>query len=152
MRIAIACVLLLGCGGKKEERHRDKIDMDEIQTESAVEWAQKQLPELDAKLASTDPGAASSICAVLKPDMKRIEKADPDLFKTVTTRCTHDLPLRELAVAIDKAQAARAADTSPSGFIPECSRVTVDIAGLDKQGLATEAAALVTRGRTVCPK
>jgi hypothetical protein len=149
MRIALMLVLVLGCG-KDEKKHSDHESMDDMVAEASVDWARKQLPEIDKKLASTDPGSASSVCAVIKPDMKKIEKADPELATQVKQKCLHDYPLRELAVAIDKAEAARAAQ--PTGYVSECSRVTVDIKGLDKQGLVAEAAALITRGEATCPK
>ena len=94
--IAIA---LLGCSSKKEDQpaqSNDRLDMADLQSEAAVEFAEKTLPDIDKQLASTDPGAASSACAVIKPDLKKIRKAKPDLAATLEKRCGRDLAVRSL--------------------------------------------------------
>ncbi len=150
MRTALAlCVLVLGCG--KSQKDEKMPSLAEMKAEAAVEWAHKQLPDLDQRLASTDPGAASSICSVIKPDLASIEKADADLAAQIKQRCFHDLRVRELAVAIDKAEIEQ---KTPSSVMFGCSRVASDLQALAKDKLDTDPAvvALAPRIATVCPK
>jgi len=113
--ILLACVS--ACNSKKEQKTDDVKDMV---NEASVDFARKELPEIDKKLASDDPGAASSSCAVIKPDMPAIRKADAKLADTIEKKCGHDLALRQLAVFVDKAEAARAKEPD-SKFLSECS-------------------------------
>ena len=109
---------LVACNNAKSDKPAGN-DMQSIKDEAAVEFAQKELPALDAALASTDPGSASSICAVIKPDLKKIRAADAALADAVEKRCGHDLAIRSMTVGVEKAEAARKAE--PTGVIFECS-------------------------------
>lgn len=152
MRSALVCLILLGCGKSKDVEEKMP-SMAEMKSEAAVEWAQKQLPEIDKELASTDPGRASSSCAVIKPDLKAIEKADAKLAETLRLRCGHDLRIRELAVDVDRAEVARKAATGASAFVPECSSVKLAVKEIAKGGWSGEpdVTALVARGQVACP-
>lgn len=152
--IAIA-VVVAACGKDKDKDTSagDKIDLDEIQAEASVEFARKELPNLEAKLASDDPGAASSSCAVIKPDLAAIAKADPKLAKTIAQRCGRDLAIRQLAVFVEKAEAARKAD--PEGkFVPECSGLDIYLKPVKAAAVESdpEVAKLVERHAAACPK
>ena len=102
MKLALLMFVVACSSEKKDNDKADKLDLNDIKTESAVEFAEKSLPELDQKLASSDPGSASSTCAVIKPDLARIEKAKPELAATIRTKCGRDLAVRSLAVEVDK--------------------------------------------------
>lgn len=115
MRALVVVVFLIACDSKTEKQ--GGADMVE---EASVEWARGQLPELDKQLASNDPGQASSTCAVIKPDMAKIKKADAKLADTLAKKCGPDLALRQLAVFVERAEAERAKDPD-SKFLGECS-------------------------------
>lgn len=116
MKALLALVLLVGCGSKKEKSN----DLPDMKDEASVDFARKQIPELDKMLASDDPGQASSTCAVIKPDMPAIEKADKALAAELVKRCNHDLAVRSLAVFVGRAEAERAKDPEAK-FLGECS-------------------------------
>lgn len=117
MTRTIACALLAlaaACGSSKDDAGGGE-SFDDMKTSAEVDWARKQLPELDQQLASADPGKASSACAVIKPDMPKIRKADPKLAETLARRCGRDLAVRSLTVAVERAEADRG----------ECSMISV---------------------------
>ncbi len=146
--------LTIGCSSDKEsakETSSKDIDMKSMVDEAGVSFARKQLTELDARLASDDPGSASSICSVIKPDMPAIEKADAELAKTLTQRCGHDVAVRSLTRFVEKLEVEHAAD--PDGFLIDCSSLsiymkTVIAAKADKEAEVTE---LIARHTKVCP-
>lgn len=151
--IALALVFVVACDSKDKQSSGDKIDLDEIKDEAGVEFARKNLPEIDKQLASSDPGAASSTCSVIKPDMAAIKKADPELAATLERRCGRDLAIRQLAVFVEKAEAARKAD--PEGkFVPECSSLDIYLKPVVKAGVEAdpEVAKLRERHAAACPK
>ncbi|MGE0398749.1 MAG: hypothetical protein AB7T06_18725 [Kofleriaceae bacterium] len=149
MKAALFVVLLVACGSKKEEKSNDLGDMKE---EASVEFARKQIPELDKMLASKDPGQASSTCAVIKPDMQAIEKADPKLAADLVKRCNHDLALRSLAVFVERAEEERAKDPDAK-FLGECSGWNIYMKPVinAKADGAPEVAALKERFSKACP-
>lgn len=151
MKWLLLLTLIAGCDSK-DKKSSDKIDINEIKDEVGVEFARKELANIDKALASTDPGAASSTCAVIKPDMAAIKKADPKLAATVEQRCGKDLALRSLAVFVEKAEAARKAD--PEGkFIPECSSFDIYMKPVVTAGAEgdPEVAKLRERHTAACP-
>jgi hypothetical protein len=151
MKWLVLLALVAACDSK-EKSSSDKIDIKEIKDEVGVEFARKELANIDTALASTDPGAASSTCAVIKPDMAAIQKADPKLAATIEQRCGKDLALRSLAVFVEKAEAARKAD--PEGkFIPECSSFDIYMKPVVRAGAeaAPEVAQLRERHAAACP-
>ena len=101
----LALVLVVACDSKKDKSDSTK-DMVE---EAEVDWARKQVPEIAKLLASDDPGAASSNCAVIKPDMPKVRKADKALADKLEKLCGHDRHMRSLTVFVEKAEAARKA-------------------------------------------
>lgn len=148
---------LAACGksDKTDDKASDKpaaAKMD-VQTEAAVEFAQKQLPEMDKQLASDDPGAASSTCAVIKPDLAKIEKADPKLAATIKERCGHDLALRSLTVFVERAEAARKKDPG-ARFLSECSSFEIYMKPVTAAGAEADPAIPKLRERhaAACPK
>ena len=148
-----AAILVVGCG-KSKGKSPSNADEAVAQglDESAVDFAQQHLADLDTKLASADPGSVTGTCAVIKADLPRIEKADPALAATVKQKCGHDRKVREIAVAIDKAEAARKA--SPDGHLFECTTVKVELGELAKAGFDQDAAvtALAPRWQAACPE
>ncbi len=109
-------VALTACSSSKSDKPKAQLS---VQAESALDFAREQLPALDKALASSDPGAGSSICAMLKADSKYLREADPALAETAEKRCGHDLAIRSLTVGAERAEAARKAQ--PTGHIFECS-------------------------------
>jgi hypothetical protein len=150
MKILFVLVLLAGCDSKqaKEKSH----DLEDMKEEASVDWARKQLPELEADLASSDPGKASSACSVIKPDMKAIAKADPKLAETITLRCGHDLALRSLVVFVERAEAARTAAPDDK-FLTECSGWSIYMKPVTAAGADgdPQIAALKDRFGKACP-
>ncbi len=110
---ALALVSLAACS-KKEDKEPPKASMD-LKTEAAIDWAREQVAGIDTRLASKDPGSASSPCAVIEPDMAAIKKHDPKLAETLERRCGRDLAVRSMTVAVERAEA----DAS------ECSSISV---------------------------
>ncbi|MFN0250973.1 MAG: hypothetical protein ACKV2T_29130 [Kofleriaceae bacterium] len=121
MKTAGVCMILalVGACGSKEEKSKSN-DLGDMKDEASVDWARKQIAEIDKLLASKDPGAASSTCAVIKPDMAAIQKADKKLAETLTKKCGPDLALRSLAVFVERAEEERAKDPEAT-FLSECS-------------------------------
>jgi hypothetical protein len=154
MKLAVVCALVLvtGCG-KEKEKDPSKIDIKEIADEAAVEFARKNLAEIDTKLASQDPGSASSVCTVIKIDMPAIKKADPKLAETIEKRCGRDLAIRSLAVFVEKAEAERAKDPN-AVYVPECSGLDIYLKPVVAAGAEAdpEVAPLKERHAKACPK
>ena len=149
--LLLGLVLVVGC--KQDNKASDKVDLAEIKDEAGVEFARKELVNIDTALASDDPGRASSSCAVIKPDMAAIKKADAKLATTIEQRCGKDLALRSLAVFVDKAEKARAAD--PEGrFIPECSSFDIYMKPVTAAGADSDPSIAKLRERhgAACPK
>jgi hypothetical protein len=117
--VVFAMVALVGACGSKEEAKSDN-SVEGMVDEASVDFARKQIPELDRMLASKDPGEASSTCAVIKPDMAKIQKADKKLADTLAKKCGPDLALRSLAVLVERAEEERAKDPEAK-FLSECS-------------------------------
>lgn len=136
-------LFVVACSSEKKQEHADKLDMNEIKTEAAVEFAEKSMPELDAKLASADPGAASSLCTVIMGDYKRIEKAKPELAATIKTRCKRDQYVRSLAVLVDRMEKDKS----------ECSKLSIWDKPLVREGLMQDAEVvkLHERAAAACP-
>jgi hypothetical protein len=116
-RFVWLAVMLVACGSKEEKKSDDVKDMVD---DASVDWARKQVPEIEKLLASSDPGAASSNCAVIKPDMAKVQKADKKLAAQLEKLCGHDLHLRSLTVFVEKAEAARKVAPDDK-FLMECS-------------------------------
>jgi hypothetical protein len=144
------------CSSDKEsssnEATSDKMDMQSMVDEAGVDFARKQLAELDTRLASDDPGSASSICSVIEPDMPAIEKADAKLAETLKQRCGKDVAIRSLARYVEEAEAARAADPDDT-FLMECSSFSIYMKPVIAAGAETdpEIALLRARFATACP-
>lgn len=149
--LLVGLVLVAGCG-KEDKKSADKIDLQEIKDEAGVEFARKELANIDTALASQDPGAASSSCAVIKPDMAAIKKADAKLAETIEQRCGKDLALRSLTVFVEKAEKARAADPA-ARFVPECSSFDIYMKPVTKAGAEADpqVAKLRERHAAACP-
>lgn len=103
-RILLALSLAAAGCSSKDDKPRPSDNLDDIKSEAAVEWARKELPDIDARLASSDPGRASSNCAVIKPDMAKIKKADPELAATLERKCGRDLAVRSMTIAVERAE------------------------------------------------
>jgi len=115
MKHLVLALALVGC---KEKATPDNLDIEDVKDDAAVEWARKELANIETQLQSEDPGRASSGCAVIKPDMAKIKQRDPKLAAKLEQRCGKDLHLRSLTVFVERTEKARAAD--PSGRISEC--------------------------------
>jgi hypothetical protein len=129
MKYLALVLVLVGCDSK-EDKPADKIDMKELRDEAGVEFARKELANIDAALASTDPGRASSSCAVIKSDMPAIKKADAKLHDTLVQRCGKDLDMRSLTVFVEKAEAARKAAPDDKRLL-ECSSWDIYAKGVE---------------------
>jgi hypothetical protein len=118
-----------------------------------VEFARKELANIDTALASDDPGRASSSCAVIKPDFAAIKKADAKLAATLEQRCGKDLALRSLTVFVEKAEAARKAEPE-ARFVPECSSFDIYMKPVTAAGAEADplVATLRDRHAVACPK
>ena len=151
MRWMIALAVLAACSKDKTEDSPSSSTGDPID-EAKVDFARKEVPEIDKKLASDDPGAASSSCAVIKPDLAVIRKADPKLAETIERRCGRDLAIRQLAVFVARAEAERAKD--PTGMVMECSSLDIYLKPVRNAGVEADAevTALVERHGKACPK
>ena len=103
-RSRILVTLALVACSSKDDKPRPSDDLADIKSEAAVEWARKELPDIDARLASSDPGRASSTCAVIKPDMAKIKKADPELAAILERKCGRDLAVRSMTIAVERAE------------------------------------------------
>jgi len=145
-------VFAFACG-KSDEADAPPMPQLDIQTEAAVEFARKELPGLDIKLASDDPGAASSTCAVIKLDLARIRKADPKLAATVEQKCGRDVAMRSLTVFVERAEAARQKEPG-AAFLSECSSFDIYMEPLiaAKADADPAVAKLRERHAAVCPK
>jgi hypothetical protein len=108
---AIALVVAGACSSKTDEQPARRLDPVD---EASVEYARKALPDLDQRLASSDPGSASSVCAVIKPDLPKIAQADPKLAETLERKCGRDVAVRSLEVAVERAEK----DRSECSMIP----------------------------------
>ena len=143
------------CNSGKEEasgEEGEEFDMKATVDEAGVEFARKQLADLDKRLASDDPGSASSICSVIATDMPAIEKADSKLAATLKRRCGRDVAVRSLEKFVKEAEAARAASPDDK-FLMECSSFSiymkpVKAAGADQD---PEVAKLHGRFAKACP-
>jgi hypothetical protein len=147
MKHIVLVVALVGCGSK-EEKAADKIDLQEIKDEAGVEFARKELANIDEALASTDPGRASSSCAVIKGDMPAIKKADPKLHATLEQRCGKDRHMRSLVVFVEKAEAARKAAPDDPRLL-ECGSWDIYAKGVEP---GPEVDKLRERYAAACPK
>jgi hypothetical protein len=139
--IVLALASLPACS-KTEDKDSSKESLGDIKTEAAVDWAREQVADIDTRLASKDPGSASSNCAVIKPDMPAIKKADPKLAETLERKCGRDLAVRSMTVAVERAEA----DAS------ECSSISVYEKMIAKAGADAdpEVAKLRERVATAC--
>lgn len=151
MRILVASLLVVAACSKDREADgapstREMID------EASVDFARKQVPEIDKHLASEDPGAASSNCAVIKPDLPAIQKADPKLAATIERRCGRDLAVRSFARYVEKIEAERAKD--PAAKVWECSSIESYAKPVRAAGAESDAeyTALLERHAKACPK
>jgi len=143
--MAFAFVSLTACGSSKEDKAKGSGEsLEDMKDEASVDWARKQIGELDTKLASSDPGSASSTCAVIKPDMAKIKKADAKLAETLERRCGRDLAVRSMTVAVERAEK----DTF------ECSSISVYEKMISKAGAESdpEVTKLRERVATACAK
>jgi hypothetical protein len=116
MKILFALALLTACDSKdkaKSERIDDPVD------DATVGFARKEVPEIEKKLASADPGSATGSCSVVGADLPKIRKYDKKLAETIEKLCGHDLSIRSLTVFVEKAEAARAKDPNDK-FLLEC--------------------------------
>jgi hypothetical protein len=149
----IVAALLLVAGCSKEEKSADKIDLQEIKDEAGVDFARKELANIDEALASTDPGRATSSCAVIKGDMPAIKKADPKLHATLEQRCGRDYQIRALTVFVEKIEAARKAAPDDK-FLSGCNSLDIYTKGAEKLGLMgdPEVVRLTERHAAACPK
>jgi hypothetical protein len=147
--MAFGFVALVACGEKKEDKPSDKIDIKEIKDEAGVDFAKQNLAEIDTKLASADPGAASSICAVIKPDMPAIKKADAKLAAQVEKQCGHDLAVRSLTVFVERVEA----ETANGGRTLQCSSLDIYLKTVvaAKAENEPEVVALKERFAKACP-
>ncbi|MDQ3337989.1 MAG: hypothetical protein M4D80_22730 [Myxococcota bacterium] len=150
--LVLALALVAGCDSK-EKKSSDKIDLQEIKDEAGVDFARKELANIDTALASTDPGRASSSCAVIKVDMPAIKKADAKLHATLEQRCGKDLALRSLTVFVEKAEAARKAAPDDK-FLMECSSFDIYMKPVVSAGAEADpqVSALRERHAAACPK
>ena len=139
-------LMLVACDSKKEKKSDDVKDMVE---EASVDWARKQVPEIEKLLASDDPGAASSNCAVIEPDRPKIRKADKKLADQLAKLCGHDLHLRSLTVFVEKAEAARKANPDDKRLL-ECGSWNIYAKGLPADD--ADVTKLEARYDAACPK
>jgi hypothetical protein len=141
MRV-IALALLVACSSQKDQPKSEKVE--DMVAEASVDWARQQLPEIDKRLASADPGSASSPCAVIKPDMAKIRAADPELAKTLEVRCGRDVAVRSMTVAVERAEKDRF----------DCSAIPIYEKSIAKAnaGADPEVAKLRERVAAACPK
>jgi hypothetical protein len=146
--LAIVMLAIIGAGC---ENKTEKLDINEIKDEVGVDFARKNLAEIDAKLASTDPGAASSICAVIKPDLPAIQKADKKLAADVEKRCGRDLAVRSFAVYVEAIEAEHSRDPGKRSW--ECSSLDIYWKPVitAKADADPEALALKARHGKTCP-
>lgn len=147
--MTIALALLTACSKDKAEEQKPMNVVDEAN----LDFARKELPEIDKKLASDDPGAASSSCAVIEPDLASIRKADKKLAETIERRCGRDLAIRSLAVFVGRVEAERAKE-GPDGRISGCSSLDIYMKSVRAAGVEgdPEVTALVERHAKACPK
>ena len=142
MRV-VALALLVACSSEKDApRKSDKVE--DMVAEASVDWARKQVPEIEKRLASADPGSASSPCAVIKPDMPKIRAADPELAKTLELRCGRDVAVRSMTIAVERAEKDRF----------DCSAIPIYEKSIAKAnaGADPEVAKLRERVAAACPK
>ena len=150
MRILLASlVVLVACSKDKEAKSDDPLAG--VEEEAAVEFARKQLPDIDAKLASSDPGAVSGACSVLKADLPKIRTADKKLAETIEQRCGKDYQIRSFTVYVEKLEAERATD--PTGSL-RCSSLDIYYKGVKEIGADSDPTVvkMMERYNTVCPK
>jgi hypothetical protein len=116
MKILLALALLAACDSKEKPKDNSVEGMID---DANVDFARKEVPEIEKKLASPDPGSAAGSCAVVKPDLPKIRKADKKLADKIEKLCGHDFSIRSLTVFVEKAEAARAKDPNDK-FLMEC--------------------------------
>jgi hypothetical protein len=145
-RLVWIAMVLVACDSKKEKRSDDVKDMVD---DASVDWARKQVPEIEKLLASDDPGAASSNCAVIKPDMPKIVKADKALAAKLVKLCGHDYNLRSLTVFVERAEAARKAKPDDR-FLLECGSWDIYAKGIAADD--PDVVKLKARYDAACPK
>jgi hypothetical protein len=158
--LVLVSSLVLGaaCSSEKKSSEEGSTAVKGSDTESMIDdakvsFARKQLAELDKLLASDDPGAASSTCAVIEVDFPAIEKADSKLAETLKARCGRDLAVRSLARFVEKAEAAHAKDPTDT-FSKECSSYPIYMKPVTAAGVAAddaEVAKIKARYDVVCP-
>src|SRR5689334_2317165 len=151
MKRLVLVIAVLGC--KADKQVDDKVDLKALQAEAGVEFARKELANIDTALASDDPGRASSSCAVIKPDLPAIEKADAKLATAIKERCGKGLALRSLTVFVEKTEATRKADPEAK-FIPECSSFDIYMKPVTAAGAEADPQVATLRDRhgVACPK
>jgi hypothetical protein len=153
--------LVLSACSKGDEEGTEASDEIEARASKAAEqgrddaklsFAREQLAELDKRLASDDPGSASSICSVIKGDIPAIAKSDAKLAETLTTKCGRDLAVRGLERFVERAEAVHAKDPKDT-FGKECSSFSIFMKPVDSAGAASDpkVAELKTRFDAVCP-
>lgn len=150
MKALLLIGFLVACGSKEEKSKSN--DLEDMKDEASVDWAREQLAALDTQLASKDPGQASSTCAVIKPDMAKIQKADKKLADTLAKKCGPDLALRSLAVFVERAEEERAKDPDAK-FLGECSGWNIYMKPVTASGAEgdPQVATLKERFSKACP-
>ena len=143
MKRLLLVVALIGC---KEKATPDKLDIEDVKDDAAVEWARRELANIETQLMSQDPGRASSGCAVIEPDLPKIKKRDPKLADKLEQRCGKDLPLRSLTVFVEKTEKARR--ENPTGRLSECSALDIYAKHVEPGPARTK---LEQRHAAVCP-
>jgi len=141
--IALALVSVAACSSKEDKKGSGE-SLEDIKDEASVDWARKQVAEIDTRLASADPGSASSNCAVIKPDMAKIKQADPKLAETLELRCGRDLAVRSLTIAVERTE------KDPS----ECSSIPIYEKMITKANAGSDPEVIKLRERvaTACAK
>ncbi len=144
LALFLGLATVAACSSKTDDKAAGSNNVEDMKDEASVDWARQQLPELDAKLASSDPGAASSTCAVIKPDMPKIRKADAALADVLERKCGRDVAVRSMAVAVERIE------KDPK----ECYSISVYEKSVTKANASgdPEVAKLRERVAAVCPK
>ena len=149
MKRWLLVVALVGC---KEKATPDNLDIEDVKDDAAVEWARKELANIETQLQSDDPGRASSGCAVIKPDMAKIKQRDPKLAAKLAQRCGKDLALRSLTVMVEKAEKARAANPEDRMLL-ECRSFDIYMEPITAAGAESDPSVAKLRDRhtAACP-
>ena len=144
--VAIA-LLVFGCGKDKAEEEGQK-----MAHEFLAKSAAKDLAELKAAIASPDPGKGKYNCAHMA-NIVELRKADPKLAGELEGLCTKDLYLAMIKVEVEKAEAARKANTDPNALVSECYNANFEFARDEMKEAKTIDLAkdLIARFEAACP-